>query len=368
MTGTAAIAAFAVIAFQASSPIRHAFYEMFLHLHIALAVLTVVFLWMHLDGKNQQSYLLAAIVTWAFVRFRRLFSFMRSSVGRQGTEALVEVLPGDAVRVSVSLARKVSVRPGSHMYLYIPSVGLWTSHPYSVVWSDTELPHRRNSFDSHDIEKHPLPSIDPDPDGRQTLSAVIRRRTGFTDALYRKALKLGAVDGNKMALNAFVETGYGLSQPVLFSCGTVLLFAGGVGITHQIPYVRALVQGYANATAAACRVVLVWVTQSPEHLEWIRPWMTQILAMEKRREVLMVKVFITRPPNAKEVHSPSETVQMFPGRPDVWALIRSEAEAGVGCLGVSVCGPGELSDEVRRCVRRLGVRRNVEFVEESFGW
>lgn len=56
----------AVIAIQASSALRHAFYEIFLHLHVALAILAIVALWYHLDGLPAQKYLLAVIVVWAF--------------------------------------------------------------------------------------------------------------------------------------------------------------------------------------------------------------------------------------------------------------------------------------------------------------
>ena len=152
--------------------------------------------------------------------------------------------------------------------------------------------------------------------------------------------------------------------------GTVMLIAGGVGITHQIPYVRYLVEGYAAGTVAARKVMLVWITQSPEHLEWIRPFMTQILAMEARRDVLLVNVFVTRPgKDGREVTSPSATVQMFPGRPDVGKLIRNQCNTQTGCMGVSVCGPAGLSDDVRRAVRtELGRGGNIEFVEQAFTW
>lgn len=53
-----------VIMLQASSVARHAFYELFLHLHIALIVLTIVILWMHLDGLPQRIYLTAVIGAW----------------------------------------------------------------------------------------------------------------------------------------------------------------------------------------------------------------------------------------------------------------------------------------------------------------
>lgn len=78
---------------------------------------------------------------------------------------------------------------------------------------------------------------------------------------------------------------------------------------------KKLVEGYAAGTVATRRITLVWVIQTPDHLEWIRPWMTEILAMEKRREVLKILLFVTRPKSTKEIHSPSATVQMFPGRP-----------------------------------------------------
>lgn len=46
------------------SPIRHAFYETFLHLHIAMAILAMVGLWIHLDGLPAQTYLLVALIFW----------------------------------------------------------------------------------------------------------------------------------------------------------------------------------------------------------------------------------------------------------------------------------------------------------------
>ena len=154
----------------------------------------------------------------------------------------------------------------------------------------------------------------------------------------------------------------------LNSYGTVMLFAAGVGITHQVPHVRALVAAYANGTAATRKVVLVWIIKSPEHLEWIRPWMTEILGMEKRREVLKILLFVTRPRSTKEIHSPSSSVQMFPGKPDVNALVAQEQAKQLGAMAVSVCGTGSLSDDVRRAVRVRCEETNIDFVENAFSW
>ena len=139
-------------------------------------------------------------------------------------------------------------------------------------------------------------------------------------------------------------------------------------ITHQVPHVRDIVAGYANGTVATRRLTLVWIIQSPEHLEWIRTWMTQILSMPRRREILKILLFVTRPRSTKEIHSPSSSVQMFPGRPNVQALVDQEMQEGIGAACVSTCGTGGLADELRRSVRNRESQWNVDFREESFSW
>lgn len=154
----------------------------------------------------------------------------------------------------------------------------------------------------------------------------------------------------------------------LSSYGTVMLWAAGIGITHQVPQVREIVAAYANGTTATRRLTLVWIIQSPEHLEWIRTWMTHILSMPRRREILKILLFVTRPRSTKEIHSPSSSVQMFPGRPNVQALIDQEMMEGIGSACVTTCGTGALADELRRAVRERETQWNVDFREESFSW
>lgn len=199
---------------------------------------------------------------------------------------------------------------------------------------------------------------------KMQISFVIRARTGYTNSLYQK---VASAPAGKMSTTCFVEGPYGVRHS-LDSYGSVVLFAGGVGVTHQVPYVRDLVAGYAQGTVATRRVLLVWTIQSPEHLEWIRPWMTEILAMDKRRDVLRIMLFVSQPRSSKEIHSPSSTVQMFPGRPNITTLLSIEQEQQVGAMAVSVCGPGTLSDEVRMAVRDRQSRSSIDFVEEAFSW
>ena len=56
--------AFVTIVLQASTIIRRAFYEFFLHFHICLVILALVALWYHLDGLPQQVYVQVFVGLW----------------------------------------------------------------------------------------------------------------------------------------------------------------------------------------------------------------------------------------------------------------------------------------------------------------
>ncbi|MCJ1387789.1 hypothetical protein MMC18_000632 [Xylographa bjoerkii] len=347
---------FVFIILHSSAILRHAFYETFLHMHILVVILVFAALYIHLEGLQQQIYVQITIASWAIERGIRLGLMIYRNAGRGGSRATIEALAGDAIRVTIKMARPWNYQPGQYMFLTLPSIGLWTSHPFSIAWSDTE--ERLDSEKGLAMNRQDILALQ-----QTTISAIIRRRDGFTNALYKKAEKAQG----RLVMTALVEGPYG-GLHSLGSYGSVLIFAGGVGITHQVGYLRDLVVGFSNGTVATRRVTLVWIIQSPEHLEWIRPWMTSILALDKRRDILKIQLFVTRPRATKEIHSPSATVQMFPGRPNIDTIVGLECEAQVGTMGVSVCGTGALADDVRLAVRKRQGVANIDFVEESYSW
>jgi hypothetical protein len=196
------------------------------------------------------------------------------------------------------------------------------------------------------------------------MSLIVKAHRGVTQKLHSHSSR--AESGK--TLTAFIEGPYGTERS-LSSYGTVMLFASGVGITHQLGHIRELVEGYGQGTVAAKRVTLVWVIPTTDALDWVRPWMHEILGIEGRRDVLRVLLYVTQAGLSQSINSPSETVRMSRGRPDVQSLVRKEAEYKLGCIGVSVCAGGGLADEVRRVSRVMlddGV--NLDFIEEGFGW
>ncbi|KAI0014139.1 ferric reductase like transmembrane component-domain-containing protein [Xylariaceae sp. FL0662B] len=356
LVGFLATVAFVAISIQASSILRHAYYEVFKIMHILLAILAIVGLWYHLADLTAMKWLIPVIPIWAGDRFMRFARVVYHNFGKGGTKTLVEALPGNALRLTVTMARPWTFKPGQHAYLYMPSISFWQSHPFSLAWSE----------EAEDLDSGKLAMNRQDVLAmrKTSMSFVVRARTGMTNTLYQRAAD--RPDGRLM-ITCLVEGPYG-GEHMMDSYGTVMLFAGGVGISHAVPHVRELVAGFANGTVATRKIVLVWIIQSPEHLEWIRPWMTEILAMDRRREVLRIMLFVSRPRSTKEIHSPSSTVQMFPGRPNIDTLLSMEMEQQIGAMGVSVCGPGALSDEVRQSIRRKQYEGSIDFIEEAFSW
>ena len=370
LLGTVALS---IIMLQAPSIIRHAFYESFLHIHQLLAIATIVGVKVHcrIGVLPGESYIDWVIAIWVLERSARLFRIIYRNISmRRFSKVTVEALPGkgvEACRVTIELVRPWKYRPGTHTYLYLPTISFWMNHPFSIAWSD----ERQTPYLTPQLEKLSTKSdvesvMSELPTRTSThISLIVAKRTGMTATLFNKAR---ASPNGVLTTYGLVEGPYG-GIDRLHSYGTVILFAAGVGITHQIGHVRDLLQGQRAGTVATQKVVLCWSVKNTETLEWIRPWMDEILQMSNRKQVLKILLFVTQPRSAREVVSRSETVLMFPGRCNPAVLLSKELPNRVGATVVTVCGPGAFGDQVRSAVRGvIGEGATVDFVEESFTW
>lgn len=395
ITGLVAVILMVVIAVHALSPIRHAFYETFLTAHIIMAAVIIAGIFMHCQISNlpQKVWVEWIIFVWAAERSLRFVNVLypnlklRKAINGHMTRATVEAIDGsEACRVTFHLPKHISTKPGQHAYIRLAAVKPWECHPFSIAWvAEREItPPSLDFSDSSDtlvdMEKSPY-NITTSSLSNQSQSTITRRsspkplttteisfivgaKSGFTRALYNKAL---AAPLHTLRTRGLLEGPYA-GHHSMDSYGTVLLFAGATGITHSISYLTHLLTAYEAGTIATKRIVLVWVVRDLIQLEWVRPWMDTVLRMPGRREILTVKLFVTRPKSPKDVISPSKTVQMYPGRPNLEGIVREETKSQVGAMCVSVCGPGGMCDTLRSVVREVQSESVVDFVEESFTW
>ncbi|KAI9888737.1 MAG: hypothetical protein M1814_006469 [Vezdaea aestivalis] len=364
MWGTVGTAAFTFLIVHSPSAIRHAFYETFLTMHVIAAAIAIIGVYMHLKVHQipQLTVLKLVIAIWVLERSARVIWLLYRNVSRKGCTAVtVQALGEDACRVSFELARPWTNRPGSHAFVYLPTISGLQNHPFSIAWAD--------DHSIYPVADEKLPTSTTDllaqpTRTRTTVSMVVQKRTGFTARLHAKAV---ASPSSTIILPGAIEGPYG-GHDSLKSYGTVVMFAGGIGITHHISHIRDLVAGFDSATVATRKITLIWTVRATEQLEWVRPWMDRILAMPQRRAVLKILLFVTRPRSARELISPSATVQMYPGRPIPQVVLDKEIAERVGAVAVTVCGPGSLADSVREAARRRMEVASVDFLEEAFTW
>ncbi|KAI8648534.1 FAD-binding FR-type domain-containing protein [Fusarium keratoplasticum] len=363
-SGTVGTAAVMMMLILSLSPIRHAFYETFLNTHIILATVAFVCTWAHCasasipGGLPELPWIMAIMALWFADRLARMVRLAYANwSGRGFTYAMCEPMPGEVTRVTLQLPKSMDIKPGMHAYLRFWGVNAWESHPFSIAWvnhnSSTPLPTS---------EKEPLASLDQ-ANVSTAVSFIIGAQTGMTRKLFNKASQAG----RSIRLKAAFEGPYA-GHHSLDSYGHAVLFAGSTGITHQLSYIRHLLEGYNAGTVATRRVTLVWIIREYESLEWVRPYMDTILRIPHRKDILRIHVFVTRPQKPRDISSASTTVGMYPGRPNVPLLLFKEIQEQVGAMCVTVCGPGGLADDVRGAVRAVQAETVVDFVEESFTW
>lgn len=400
MVGTVA---FCAVGIGAISPLRHAFYETFLNTHRLMVIVGLAGTYVHVDWAHLPftSYMNFVIALWVMEwlwRFGRV-AYHNISRKRGFTKITVEALPAEACRVTFELARPWRYEPGCHVHAYIPTMALWSSHPFSVAWGENKTRNPPLEVEMEKLHATSLmpPSLRPDlthrastystahqqhlattaevnkkttnPTGILTrtntvtsLSLIMRARAGMTRKLYDKA---SASPNSTFQTWGAIEGPYG-GHESMASYGTVVLFAGGVGITHCVGYVHHLLSRYQQGTTSVQRILLIWSVPNTEALEWVRVWMDQILRMEGRRDVLRIQLFVTKPRHRGEVISNTGSVQMFPGRCNPATVLEKEMHERIGAVGVTVCGPGAFADSVRAAVRGVVTEGAVDFVEEAF--
>jgi hypothetical protein len=372
--------AMCLLLIQSLSPIRHAFYEIFLHTHQFLAFFGMLGVYLHLEIADLPAlpYARTMLFLWLADRVLRILRILYLNFTIKGnmTSVIIEALPGEACKITFQLPRHIEVKPGSHVYAYLPRISWWMSHPFSVAWVNAEsepptgmdgarlsiYPGKMPST-SNSIEKQALMPIWKPKKSPTSLSLIVAARSGMTRQIYDLAR---AADQGCIKMAGLIEGPYA-GHDSLGSYGTVFMFAGGAGITHHLIQIRHLLSSACAHTVATRKIVLVWTVKDVEAFAWVREWMNEIMDLPGRRDMLKVLLYVTRGKNAN-FNSPNGTLQSHAGRCAPAAVLDAELPSRVGATMVTVCGPGAFADEVRAAVRERIDFASIDMDEESFTW
>jgi hypothetical protein len=276
------------------------------------------------------------MAVWGFDRLIRLLRVMKNGV----KHATVTEVGVNHVRVDIPGVRWNS-QHGHVAYAYFPTLDKmrpWENHPFSV--NSTSLLQSYKHSTALTTASSPTNSLDGGRDAEKTTGQVdIQARveaqatTGIT-LIIKKNTGLTKLLQSHTKLLTLLEGPYpGKPSHDTLECDHLLLLGGGIGISGLIAWMHA----HPN-------VKLAWSVKSSDG-PLVREFDTVLAGVAD-----------------KQVH--------IGERLGIDGLLEQAASAGYKRVGVVVCGPAGMCDDVRAKVAGLGRGRSTvfELEVEAFSW
>lgn len=323
--------------------VRRRSYELFLITHIILAVFTIAGCWYHVLYRfdlvfGYQQWLYAAIGIWIFDRVLRVLRILKTGVRRARITELGD--EGGYVRIDVEGVRW-DAEAGKHVYVYFPTLNPlrpWENHPFSLLpTSMLSSYHHSLGIEDGDSAEGSSKQGDPEKNATSTMQRAtilvnstagitffVKKSTGMTKLLRKHDNILTLLDGPYQ----------NNSTKSALQCDRLLLIGGGIGISGLLP----------------------WLNMHPNaKLCWSMKKSAECLATQGLDVVLS---------------GVAESDVKVGQRLDIEELLSEEVGRGWEKIGVVVCGPGGLCDDVRAAVGEFGRRGRTIFELEvdAYSW
>ncbi|KAI6267386.1 hypothetical protein MCOR28_008549 [Pyricularia oryzae] len=305
--------------------LRRAAYDLFLPLHQLLAVLFLVGYYHHIWYLYQyqwgyEIWVWVAVGFWALDRVLRL---VRMAVKGRRTAVIsaVEGSNGEYMRIDID-----GVRSGGVVYLCFPTLRwmFWENHPFSVISSEAT---EAAVADEPEATQTTIPSSEKaGPHAKKCAAGVVSIPSPSSP-----------LQNAPVAPTSSKKPG----QP-----RTTIIVRTRTGVTAVLPLLLRRGACSALPSGSPKRGRLVWAVRDGSLPAALAPELAALQAAGVEVETSVGK------------------------RVDLGAALEQEVLAGGDLLGVVVCGPPGMADEVRAKVTQLGRsgRRAVVFVDEAFSW
>lgn len=397
--GAWAILAWSVL--TSFSPLRHAWYELFVVQHVLAAVAFLVVLYYHVP-VTAQIYLWLAVAAICSDRVARAVLLAWQNIKltpnsskckggqRIGHQAQLRAV-GDSITVVTIKDVHFKWAAGQHLYLWIPRVGPTEAHPYTIA------------------SAHQL----PDTCICNSIQLVVRKHKGFSKRLHQHATKAQS-QGRNTTCTVFVSGPFG-RPPRWDVYETLILISASTGASFTLPILESVLS--TKKTLCTKRIDFLLTARCESEIEYY----VQLLHdfSDRARDVgveLKVHIAVTRgepmaedplrdddgedqglaSPLSQEGPSKEKTTDVdienaevaaqvsttrrhqrqrpiagsggnsvasrtftTSTRPDIAEFIRGPVEATGGETSVVVCGGKSLVSTTRNCVARLSDDRAV---------
>lgn len=272
---------------------RRVMYEAFLLIHISMGIIYMVGCYFH--WPDFKIWIWVSMLLWGLDRLTSLARLIVINLAwvipfrrHKAESCTVEVVDSDVVRVTFK-------RPifrwnaGQHANIIMPGVATlrYERHPFTMA-------------------------NEVDPKGEGKVVFLCRAQRGFTRRLINRA-----ADQTDNTITAYLEGPYGTAHD-MNHFDTVVLVAGGSGITYAMAHLCAIVKASREGTTAVSNVQLVWNVRHASCAAWITPIINETIARGTGSVRVTLDIYVTSSaladePGTHASEKPAETPMDTPG-------------------------------------------------------
>ncbi|KIS69879.1 uncharacterized protein UMAG_02395 [Mycosarcoma maydis] len=304
-TGVIAYVCLFVLSFASTTGIRERCYELFLLIHVPVAVLFLGYMFVHCQAMlTSWRYLWATTALYMLSVFLRFATQLQQNSFLSLAKCRVEAMPSDFAKITVESPMRW--RPGQHVFVRFPGLSPLSAHPFTII---------------------SMPSAD-DQQLMSTIVLMVKARKGLTKRLYDRAVRIQGEQAAKgLELSAVLDGPYGQDASVA-TYHHALLLAGGSGITFVLASLLEVVWLWQKKAATTRRIHLVWSMRDVQSLNWARQHLVTVACLAPQ-DALKVTIYVSgADPASQNLDLPASWEVQWGVHPDA-ASVLSEFIQGI---------------------------------------
>ena len=276
-TGIAAYAILLWLNLSTLAPFRNFSYEFFVIQHLITFFGFIIAIMIHLPSTALYSrvYIYIPIALYIVDRLIRTLRFAYINI-RPG-RATLTAFEGGVTKIRVPVKHVKKWRPGAHVLLKVPHLGLIQSHPATIA----SVPSSHNN----------------------ELVFVLKGHKGFTNRLLTSANSYTAsllpktqqdAIAPQQTHMALIDGPYGGSHADFAAFDTVLLIAGSTGVTFILPQLLDIAHRASSQRLPVRRLEFVWVVKNSSWTSWISEELSGAFTQLRASGIdVEIKIFVT---------------------------------------------------------------------------
>jgi len=263
--------------------------------------------WHSANTMDSWAYLWATLAIWLTSWSVRIFWKNQALNVRKNwlnnETAVLTVVSGDVTRVDIWFSSVFHWKPSQHVFLRFNDISALDNHPFTIATAESV-----SNSGSH-------------------LVFLPRAHAGFTRKLLSYTQDHSSMGDKAVTTPVWIDGPYGgLSHSLHHRYDTLILLAGGTGITACFSWIQDIVLGIhkQDSVYRIKRVVLVWAMKTPDAVQWLADEFRNLAETKERvnQASLEIRVHIT---GGKRISNKGDSNQPY----DSHASTAKEGETNV---------------------------------------